>query len=180
MVYVFLANGCEEVEAIAPVDILRRGNVEVTTVGVDSKTIVGSHGIEITADISSSELKLDTVDGVVLPGGMPGTINLENNEVVQASVDYCYSKNLLIGAICAAPSILGHLGYLDGKKATCYPGCEDSFGKGEYTGETVTQDGNIITGKGPGAAVHFGLKLLEYIKGEEIMNKVYEALQCPQ
>lgn len=180
MIYVFLANGCEEVEALAPVDILRRGGVEVTTVGVDSKKIVGSHGIEITADISSSELKLENIEGIVLPGGLPGTVNLENNEVVQASVDYCYNKNLLIGAICAAPSILGHLGYLDGKKATCYPGWEDSFSSGEYTADTVTQDGNIITGKGAGAAVHFGLKLLGYIKGEEVMNKIHEALQCPQ
>lgn len=180
MVYVFLANGCEEVEALAPVDILRRGGVEVKTVGVGSDAITGSHNITINTDIVTSEVVLSEIEAVVLPGGMPGTTNLESDDIVQSAIDYAFSKDLLIGAICAAPSILGHAGYLEGKRATCYPGCEDSFGKGEYTGETVTEDGNIITGKGPGAAVCFGLALLKYLKGEETMNKVYEALQCPQ
>ncbi len=180
MVYVFLADGCEEVEAITPVDILRRGGVTVTTVGVGSKSITGSHGIVINTDISTSDLVLEDIDAVVLPGGMPGTLNLENDQTVQSAIKYAYNKKLLIGAICAAPSILGHMGYLDGKKATCYPGFEDSFGKGEYTGETVTQCGNIVTGKGPGAAVCFGFALLKNIKGEEIMNKVYGEMQCPK
>ncbi len=180
MVYVFLANGCEEMEALAPVDILRRGGVEVKTVGVGSKAITGSHGIIINTDIITSELVLSDIDAIVLPGGMPGTINLESDDIVQSAIDYAYSKNLLIGAICAAPSILGHLGYLNGKKATCYPGFEDSFGTGEYTGEVVTQDGNIVTGKGAGAAIYFGLQLLKNLKDEETMEKVFESLQCPQ
>ena len=179
MVYVFFADGCEEVEAIAPVDILRRGNVEVTTVGVASKTVTGSHNIIINADIADDEVDFNNIDAVILPGGMPGTLNLEKSPVVQKALEYAYQNNKLIGAICAAPSILGHKGYLNGKKATCYPGCEDSFDKGEYTAEIVTECENIITGKGPGAAMCFGLALLKYLKDEETADKVRASMQCP-
>lgn len=179
MVYVFMADGCEEIEALAPVDMLRRGGVEVTTVGVTGKTVTGSHNISVNTDISLEEVNLSDIEAVILPGGMPGTLNLEKNEKVQEIVEYAYNKKLLICAICAAPSILGHKGYLKDKKATCFPGFEDSFDGGEYTGEVVTACGNIITGKGCGAGIYFGLEILKNIKGEETMKKVFDSLQCP-
>lgn len=179
MVYVFLADGCEEIEALAPVDMLRRGGVEVATVGVTGKTVTGSHNISVNADITVDEVELDNIDAVVLPGGMPGTLNLEKNEKVQQVVEYAYENKILICAICAAPSILGHKGYLNGKKATCFPGFEDSFDGGIYTGEVVTTCENIITGKGCGAGIYFGLEILKNIKDEETMKKVYDSLQCP-
>lgn len=179
MVYVFMADGCEEIEALAPVDMLRRGGVEVTTVGVTGKTVTGSHNISVNTDISLEEVNLSDIEAVVLPGGMPGTLNLEKNEKVQEIVEYAYDKKLLICAICAAPSILGHKGYLKDKKATCFPSFEDSFDGGEYTGEVVTACGNIITGKGCGAGIYFGLEILKNIKGEETMKKVFDSLQCP-
>ena len=179
MVYVFLANGCEEIEALAPVDMLRRGGVEVTTVGVTGKTVTGSHNISVNTDISLEEVNLNDIEAIVLPGGMPGTLNLEKNEKVQEIVEYAYDKKLLICAICAAPSILGHKGYLKDKKATCFQGFEDSFDGGEYTGEVVTTCGNIITGKGCGAGIYFGLEILKNVKDEETMKKVFDSLQCP-
>ncbi len=179
MVYVFLADGCEEVEALAPVDILRRGGVDVTTVGVGKKSITGSHNIVINTDMSTDDFDGAEMEGIVLPGGMPGTLNLEECSVVQSALEHCYSNKILICAICAAPSILGHKGYLKDKKATCYPGFEDTFDGGVYTGETVTCCDNIITGKDPGAAIYFGISLLKYLKGEETAKKVYDSLQCP-
>ena len=122
MVLVFLANGFEEIEALTPVDILRRGGVEVTTAGVGGKTVVSSHRITVEADAAASELHdFSEVEAVILPGGMPGTLNLEKDPTVIQAVTYCAEKGLLLGAICAAPSILGHLGLLQGKKAVCYP-----------------------------------------------------------
>ena len=119
MIYLFLANGFEEIEALTPADILRRGGVEVVTVGIGGTEIKGSHNITVKADISDSDFSLlNDVDGIVLPGGMPGTRNLEKSNKVIKAVTYCNERNLVIGAICAAPSILGHLGILKDKKAT--------------------------------------------------------------
>ena len=178
MVYVFLADGFEEVEALSPVDILRRGGVEVTTVGVGKRSVTGRSDITVSADIDTESFELKDVEGIVLPGGIPGTPNLEKSDVVNKALRYAYDNNLLIGAICAAPSILGHKGYLVGKSATCYPGFEDSFEGGKYTGESVTVCENIITGKGAGVAIEFSLALLKYLKGEETMKKVYGSIQC--
>ena len=123
MVYLFLANGFEEIEALTPADILRRGGVEVVTVGIGGTEIKGSHNITVKADISDSDFSLlNDVDGIVLPGGMPGTRNLEKSNKVIKAITYCNERNLVIGAICAAPSILGHLGILKDKKATAFPG----------------------------------------------------------
>ena len=178
MVYVFLADGFEEVEALSPVDILRRGGVEVKTVGVGKRSVTGRSDITVSADIDTESFELKDVEGIVLPGGIPGTPNLEKSDVVNKALRYSYDNNLLIGAICAAPSILGHKGYLVGKSATCYPGFEDSFEGGKYTGESVTVCENIITGKGAGVAIEFSLALLKYLKGEETMKKVYDSIQC--
>ena len=125
MIYVFLANGFEEVEALAPVDMLRRAKLDVTTVGVTGKIVTGSHRIPVTADITAEELQIGAdMEMIVLPGGMPGTLNEEASETIQAAIDYCAKNDRWIGAICAAPSILGHKGLLQGKTATCYTGFE--------------------------------------------------------
>ncbi len=179
MVYLFIANGTEEVEAIATLDVLRRGGVEVKTVGVGGKTVTSSHGVVLTADIEESELDTASLEAVILPGGITGTINLGKAQTVLDTVEYAYKNDLLIAAICAAPTILGKNGYLRDKKATCFPGCEGDLNCAEYTADFVTQDGNIITGKGAGAALRFGKCILAALKGEAVAEKVYGSLQCP-
>ena len=179
MIPVFLANGFEEIEALATVDILRRAGVDVVTVGVGSNMPVGAHGIAVCADISEAELLLEAIDGVVLPGGMPGTTNLEASVVVRDAIVYAYERDMLVAAICAAPSILGHSGYLRDKKATCYPGFES-----ELFGATVTQagvvvDGNIITASGAGVAVDFALELVRYLVSDEVADTIRGGIQCP-
>lgn len=168
MIYLFLADGFEECEALAPLDILRRGNIEIKTVGIGGKRISGSHGIEITADITENEVELnDNLLGIILPGGLPGTINLENSETVQKSIDFCAKKSLLLSAICAAPSILGHKNLLKDRKATCYSGFEKDLYGALPTANPVEADGNVITAFGAGAAFDFGFKILEYLTDKE-------------
>ncbi len=170
MIYVFLANGFEECEALAPIDILRRAGFNVITVGVNGKTAVGSHNIPVICDITTNEVTFENLEAVILPGGMPGTVNLENNETVQKAIDYANNNGLLIGAICAAPSVLGHKGLLNGKKATCFPGFENDLLGAEYIDTAVVRDGNIITAKGAGVAFSFGFELLSYLKDEKTAN----------
>ena len=170
MIYVFLANGFEECEALAPIDILRRAGFDVKTVGVNGKTAVGAHNIPVMCDITTDEITFENLESVILPGGMPGTINLEKDGTVQNAIDYANKNNLLIGAICAAPSILGHKGLLNGKKATCFPGFEKDLLGATVTTESVMRDGNIITAKGAGVAFDFGFELLAYLKDEKTAN----------
>jgi 4-methyl-5(b-hydroxyethyl)-thiazole monophosphate biosynthesis len=179
MVYVFLADGFEETEAIAPIDMLRRAGKEVVTVGVTGKIVTGSHGIPVTADITEGELKsLSGTEMIVLPGGMPGTLNEESSEVVQGAVDYCVENNIPIGAICAAPSILGHKGILEGRTAVCYSGFEKDL-KGAVIGNKgVVTDGNITTARGAGAAVEFGLELTAVLCGKTVSEKIRAAILC--
>lgn len=168
MVYVFLAEGFEEIEALTPVDILRRGGIEVKTVGVGSKTIVGAHGISVVCDLCDTEaLQNENLEGIVLPGGMPGTINLEKSSIVNDFIDYANKNNLLVSAICAAPSILGHKGILKGKKATCYPSFEKDLIGADFLAEPVVCDGNIITARAAGVACDFAFSLLEYFAGKD-------------
>ena len=178
MFYVFLADGFEETEALAPVDILRRAKLPVTTVGVGGPVIRGSHNIYVQADITSGEFEPDPdMLGVILPGGMPGTRNLDADEDVREAVNYCKSRGLLLCAICAAPSVLGHLGVLEGKKATCFPGFEGELTGAEYTGEKVVTDGSVITAKGAGCALDFGLAIVAAVEGAEAAERIAEAMQ---
>ncbi len=179
MVYVFLANGLEEIEALTPVDILRRGGVDVVTVGIGGKTITGSHHISICADIADSEFPgTAEAEGVVLPGGMPGTLNLEASPIVCEAAKACAADGKIVGAICAAPSVLGHLGLLQGKKAVCYPSFEGELKGSVPTDDFVCTDGNIITAKGMGVSVDFGLALLSALRGEAVAAKVKASIQC--
>ena len=179
MIYVFLANGFEETEAVAPIDILRRSGADVKTVGIGSKTVTSSHKLTVTTDLGEYEAGVDGLEAVVLPGGMPGTRNLEASETVQRFLDFAWENGLVIGAICAAPSVLGHKGFLDGKKATCFPGFESELLGAQFVGAPAVTDGNVITGKGAGAAIEFGLALSAKLCGEDTAKKVRESMQCP-
>lgn len=167
MITVFLATGFEEIEALTPVDLLRRAGVEVKTVGVGSKTVVGSHGIPVTADLTEAELMINNLDGVILPGGMPGTKNLEASETVQKAIAYCAAHGKLLAAICAAPSVLGHAGLLRDKRATCFPGFEKDLLGATFVKEDAVRDENVITSRGAGTALAFAEKLIAYAANEE-------------
>ena len=176
MVYVLLADGFEEVEAITPIDYLRRcEGVKVTTVGIGKKTVTGSHGITITCDCEDKKADFSEMQMVVLPGGMPGTLNLEKSKVVQQVLDAAWEKGAYIGAICAAPSILAELGLLAGRRATSNPGFQHvlaEHGAELLADEPVVVDGNLITSQGAGTAMLFGLEIVRHFLGDEAVERV--------
>lgn len=174
MTYVFLADGFEEIEALAPVDLIRRAGIEIKTVGVTGKTVTGAHGIDVGADITIEEaVKLDDkIDMIVLPGGLPGADNLRESELVQDFITRAQNDGAFISAICAAPRILGERGMLDGLKATCYPGFEKYLTGAKTSGERVVRDGKIITGMSMGTAVEFALALVEALVGKDVSDKL--------
>lgn len=174
----FLADGFEEIEALATLDILRRGGVEVFTVGVGKKNITGAHNIKVEADVSESDVKEELIEGVILPGGLPGTTNLENCSTVQNAIDVAVKNQKLVCAICAAPSILGHKGLLKGKKAICFPGFEDSLEGAVISDKRVVADGNIITAVGAGASLEFGFTVLSKLKGAETAENLKKAMKA--
>ena len=175
MIYMFLANGFEEIEALLPLDLMRRVGLEVTTVGIGGKDITGSHGITVKADITDSDLADNAPECVILPGGMPGTKNLDASPVVHKALDDALENNSLICAICAAPMILGKRGILRGKKATCFPGFEEYL-EGATVGGRVVRDGQVITGIGMGAALEFGIEIVAALKGREEAEKLAAAV----
>lgn len=179
MVYVFLADGFEETEALVPVDILRRCGVDVVTVGVGKKTVTSSHKIPVIADITDTQATTGNLQAVILPGGMPGTLNLEKSEIVQGFIDYASENDLYICAICAAPSILGHKNLLNNKDAVCFPGFEKDLYGAKLSSKFAVADGNIITAKGAGAAMEFGFLIAAKLCGEDIANKTRKSMQCP-
>jgi len=173
-IYVFLADGFEDVEALIPVDVLRRGGQEVVTVSVmgDSQVVESAHGVQIVADALFDDVVLSDAQLLLLPGGMPGASNLYDHEELGEALISHSARGGLIAAICAAPAVvLGQLGLLNGRRATCYPGFERLLG-GEYTGELCTVDGNFITAEGPAAAFPFAYKLLEILAGEEVSRQI--------
>ena len=181
MIYVFLANGFEEIEALSPADLLRRSGKEVKLVGVGGSVITGSHGIAVQTDLTEAEITLGKdLEMIVLPGGMPGTLNLEKSEAVQTAVDFCAERKIYIGAICAAPSILGHKGLLQGREAIAYPGFETQLTGAEISQHSVVQSDFIITAQGAGAALPFGLKLAEVLTSAEKAKKLAEAVCYPE
>lgn len=179
MIPVFLADGFEEIEALATVDILRRAGVEVVTIGVGTQSPTGAHGITVCADIAENELDMTDIEGVVLPGGMPGTTNLEASATVQSAIAYAAEHRMLLAAICAAPSILGHGGYLQSINATCYPGFESELIGAVLSNKKVVIDSNVITASGAGVAVDFALALVEYLVSAETADAIRGGIQCP-
>jgi len=173
MVYLFLAEGFEEIEALCVLDLLRRANVETKTVGVTGKTVNGSHNIPVVCDVQENELDVnDDFDMIILPGGLPGSDNLHASSVVDAFISKANENNKLICAICAAPYILGVRGILKGKKATCYPGFENKLEGAICLDAGVVRDGNIITGRAMGSATDFALEIIEALLGKEAREKI--------
>ncbi len=175
-VIVFLADGTEEIEALAPVDMLRRAGAEVTLAGVPERECTCSHGVKITADCAARDCVGGEYDMVVLPGGMPGTLNLGADESVKKIAEKAYAGGKFVAAICAAPSVLGTWGMLAGKKATCYPGFEEKLTGACVAAEKAVRDGNIITACGAGAAMEFALMLVAALYGEEKSENLRKAV----
>lgn len=174
---VFLANGFEEMEATGTVDILRRGGIDTKTVSItDDRKVVGAHNMEYMADALLSETDLAGADALILPGGMPGASNLNESEAVKEALLQQYRKGGVVAAICAAPMVLGGLGLLKSRKATCYPGFEPKLIGATVTGEAVEVDGNVVTGKGPGLVFNFGLALISVLKGDAVAEEVAAGL----
>ncbi|HNZ61723.1 MAG TPA: DJ-1/PfpI family protein [Paludibacteraceae bacterium] len=170
---VFLADGFEEIEAIAPIDIMRRAGIEVTTISVTAtKEVRGAHDILLQADCLFGQIDFSNADLLFLPGGMPGTKNLEAHDGLKQLLLKHANEGKKLAAICAAPSILGKLGLLKGKEAVCFPGFEETLKGAILSDKKVVQSGNIITGKAAGAAVEFGLKLVENLKGKSAAEQV--------
>ena len=205
MIVMFLAPGFEEVEALAPLDLLRRAGLEVVTVAVreaktnqlienlgrlgvsatnlwdDDRTVTGSHGIPVTADITEAalpgRLARASLEAVILPGGMPGTTNLDASPMVEKTLELAAAKDAYLCAICAAPMVLGKRGYLVGKRATCFPGFEEYL-QGATVGGKVIRDGKIIPAAGMGVALEFGLEMISVLVSPEKAGEIRAAIQA--
>ncbi|MCR5850092.1 MAG: DJ-1/PfpI family protein [Bacteroidaceae bacterium] len=182
MIYVFLATGFEDIEALAPVDIMRRAGLDVQTVSITGERVVESaHEVGIVADLLLPDVDFSEAEMLVLPGGLPGSTNLDACQPLTQAIVRHFEAGGAIAAICAAPLVFGHLGLLQGRRATCYPGVEPELKGATYTAAIVEQDGNIITGKGPGAAFEFGYTIVEFFRGEGVSQAlrngmIYEEL----
>ena len=174
---VFLADGCEEIEALTVVDVARRAGLEVAMISVSGeKKVKGSHNITFLTDIPAEYMDFDMLDGIVLPGGMPGTLNLGASEIVQKIIREFAEKGKLVAAICAAPSVLGEAHLLEGKKATCHPGFEEKLLGAVTCEEDVVVDGNIITSRGMGTAIPFALEIAIYLTDDAKVAELCKGL----
>ena len=177
MVYVLLGTGFEEMEAIAPVDLLRRAGISVMTVGVGGKTVYGSHGIGIEADITLDEMDLTDLEMIVLPGGLGGVASARASEKAMAALSFAWENEKFVAAICAGPTVLADLHITDGKNAVCYPGCESGMGSANMVpGAPCVRDGKLITGASAGCAIPFALMLIEALKGADAAKTVQQQI----
>ena len=172
MVYMLLGTGFEETEAIAPLDLLRRAGVQVLTVGVNGKTVYGGHGIGIEADILLSEMDLTALEMIILPGGLGGVASVRASKEAMEALRFAFENDKFVAAICAGPTVLADLSITDGKKATCYPGCEAQMGSAIMVEAAAVTDGKVITGTSAGCAVPFGLALIAALKGRDAADAV--------
>lgn len=178
---IFMADGCEEIEGLTVVDILRRAGIEIDMISINGKDeVTGSHSITFKCDVRLDEADIDSYDGLVLPGGLPGTTNLGANEKVTASIREFASSGKLVAAICAAPSVLGDNGILKGKRATSYPGLEDRLEGAKLSEDAVVRDGNIITSRGMGTAIPFALELTDYLIDEKKSKEIGSGIMFSQ
>lgn len=174
---IFMADGCEEIEGLTVVDIARRAKMEMIMISVTGrKEITGSHGIVFHADALAEEVNYDELDGIVLPGGMPGTRHLGESRVVNQTIQKFAEEGKLVSAICAAPSVLGATGILEGKKAVCYPGFEEKLLGAETSEEKVVTDGNVITSRGMGTAIPFALEIVRYFTDAETAEQMGKSI----
>lgn len=177
MVHVYLADGFEPIEGLCPVDLMRRAGIEVTTISINETTTVkAAHGITVVADRTAADSDDSLPELVMLPGGMPGTLNLGACKAVTDAVKAAEKAGSYVAAICAAPSVLGSLGLTRGKKAVCYPGFEDKLDGAILTQDRVVRDGKLITAVAMGASVEFGLALIEALRGKELSDKIKESV----
>ena len=177
MVYILLGTGFEEVEALAPLDLMRRAGIEVLTVGINGKLVTGGHGIGVAADIGVEEMDLTALDMIVLPGGLGGVASARACSSALDALKFAWDNGKFVAAICAGPTVLADLGITDGKNATCYPGCEPQMGSAKILPHrAVVRDGNLITGTSAGCAIPFGLALIEALKGETAAKTVADAI----
>lgn len=173
MVYVLLGNGFEEIEAMTPVDLLRRAGIPVLTVGLSGREIYGGHQICVCADITIDQLDLTDLDMVVVPGGLGGVASIRACKAAMDVIAFAHENKKFLAAICAGPTVLADLGIADGKEATCYPGCEDGMGSASIvSGAACVRDGNLITGTSAGCAVSFALALIAALKGDAAAQTV--------
>ena len=173
MVYLLLGTGFEEMEAIAPLDLLRRAGVEVLTVGVTGKTVFGSHNIGVEADITVDQMDLTNLEMIILPGGLGGVTSARASKPALDALDFAWKNDKYVAAICAGPTVLADLHITDGKNATCFPGCEGGMGSANMVADAAcVRDGKLITGTSAGCAIPFGLALVEVLKGKEAADAV--------
>lgn len=174
---IFMADGCEEIEGLTVVDIVRRAGIHITTISISGKKeVAGAHGITFLADAKKDEVDFSTLDGIVLPGGMPGTTNLGADETVDKVIREFAAGGKLVAAICAAPSVLGQAGILNGKHATSYPGFEPKLTGAVTSEDPVVQDGNVITSRGMGTAIAFALEIVSYFTDKKTADKLAESI----
>ena len=176
MIAILLADGFEEIEALTPLDVLRRAGLDVRTVAINSKIAVGSHGIPVVCDILCDEVNLSEVTMTIFPGGMPGSLNLDASPFTEKIINATLKNNGKLAAICAAPLVLGRRGLLNGKAATCYPGFESELIGAKISNESVVTDGNITTAKGMGVALEFAKELVRIVCGEQTRDKISSSI----
>lgn len=177
MIYLFLQEGFEEIEAMAPIDILRRAGADLKVVGENGLSVTGSHGITVTADLGPGDVSFSNMEMVILPGG-PGTPNHEKSGIVQDALRFCAERERFIGAICAAPSVLGHMGLLRGRNAVCFPGYEKELEGATVLFDPVCVSGKMITARGAGVSVDFALTLVSVLYGEKKSLEIRKKIQC--
>lgn len=174
---IFMADGCEEIEGLTVVDLVRRAGIEIEMISVSGeKNVTGSHKIAFQTDVSKADADFASYDGIVLPGGMPGTTHLMEDDTVNRVIKEFATSGKLVAAICAAPSVLGNAGLLEGKKATCYPGVEGKLTGADFVTDPVAKDGNIITSRGLGTAIEFAAEIVAYLLDESAAKSLKESV----
>ena len=177
MVYMLLGTGFEVTEAMVPLVMMRRAGIDVCTVGINGKTVYGSRDIGIVADIELGEMDLTNLEGIILPGGLGGVASIKASQPALDAVKFAYENHKLVAAICAGPTVLAMLGITDGKRATCYPGCEEQMGSAVMVpNAAAVTDGNLITGTSAGCAIPFALQLITALKGKEAADNVAQQI----
>ena len=173
MVYMLLGTGFEEMEAVAPLDLLRRAGISVLTVGVSGKTVYGSHNIGIEADITLEQMDLTQLDMIVLPGGLGGVASVSASQEALDALRFAWDNGKFVAAICAGPTVLAKLGITAGLNATCYPSCESQMeNTNMLPGKAAVRDGRLITGTSAGCAIAFGLELIAALKGQDAADAI--------
>ncbi len=176
MVYVMLGTGFEEIEALAPVDLLRRAGIETATVGINGKVVYGGHGIGVAADLTLEEMDLTNLEMIVLPGGLGGVASIRASQATLDAVQFAWDNGCFVAAICAGPTVLADLGITQGRTATCYPGQAGNMKQAKLTQDAAVQDGNLITGASAGCAVEFALTLIRALRGDGAAKAIREQI----